>query len=450
MTKVVVAPSELSGTITVPPSKSITQRALALALLHNGKTIIKNAGNSNDEKAAIRIIEQLSTRVDRKEDGSISVNSPGFPSNFKPPTSNLQPSTSNLQPATSNFQLSCGESGLAFRMFAPILAISENEVELTGEGSLLKRPMHFFDSVFPKLNVAIRSNEGFPPLAIRGPIVPENITIDGSSSSQYLTGLLFAFAKSAVKPVTITVKNLVSKPYIDISLDMLQYFGYDVCHKDYAEFYINPSSNLQSGVLQYSVEADWSSAAFLLVAGAILGNLSLNGLNEDSLQADKKITAVLNQCGSDINIHGKIITVNNKQDLKAFIFDATDCPDLFPPLAVLAAYCKGRSVISGVSRLQHKESNRAQNLQAMLSAMRIKVDVAGDDMIIEGGNLKGAVINADNDHRIVMAAVVAALGAEDSSTILDSGAADKSYPLFFEHLKSCGANIRLENQLIES
>ena len=186
-----ISPGYIKGTITAPASKSAMQRACALALLHRGKTVIQNPGNSNDDLAALRVIQALGAEVVH-ENGAIVVLSDG-----------------EVKGAGI---INCGESGLAFRMFAPIAALASSEITLTGEGSLLKRPMHFFDTVFPQLGVEVSSQNGFLPLRIKGPLTAKDITIDGSSSSQYLTGLLFAFGKTARQPVEIKVENLKSKP----------------------------------------------------------------------------------------------------------------------------------------------------------------------------------------------------------------------------------------------
>jgi 3-phosphoshikimate 1-carboxyvinyltransferase len=221
---------------------------------------------------------------------------------------------------------------------------------------------------FRKLGIEIASNKGMLPIKIKGPLQPKDITIDGSLSSQFLTGLLFAFAKAATEPVTITVNNLKSKPYIDLTLQVMKDFGYVGENNNYESFTINPKP-LNPKPLNYTVEGDWSGGAFLLVAGAIAGKIVVKGLDVFSTQADKAILKAIMDCGANISIEEKQIEVAPALELKPFHFNATDCPDLFPPLVALAAYCNGTSVIEGVSRLAHKESNRGLTLQEEFAKM---------------------------------------------------------------------------------
>ena len=202
----------------------------------------------------------------------------------------------------------------------------------------------------------------------------------------------------------------------------------------------------------YTVEGDWSGAAFLLVAGAIAGGITVKGLDVFSTQADKAVLKALIDCGTSISIEEKQITINNSLASagKAFHFNATDCPDLFPPLVALAAYCNGTTVIEGVSRLAHKESNRAITLQQEFLKMGIEIKLQDDLMMIKGGEgVKGAKVHSRHDHRIAMACAVAALGATGETIIEDAEAVNKSYPAFFDDLKLLNASVSLQvNTLI--
>ncbi|MFN8248226.1 MAG: 3-phosphoshikimate 1-carboxyvinyltransferase [Ferruginibacter sp.] len=417
-----ISPGYIKGAITAPASKSAMQRACALALLHRGKTVIQNPGNSNDDLAALRVIQALGAEVVH-ENGAIVVLSDG-----------------EVKGAGI---INCGESGLAFRMFAPIAALASSEITLTGEGSLLKRRMHFFDTVFPQLGVEVSSQNGFLPIRIKGPLTAKDITIDGSSSSQYLTGLLFAFGKTAGQPVEIKVENLKSKPYVDLSILMMKLFGFDCINDGYLKFKVQYSGDSQTDIF-YTTEGDWSGAAFLLVAGAIRGEVKLRGLDMASQQADRAIVQVLQSAGASVNFDNNCLHVKTVPALKGFEFDATDCPDLFPPLAALAAYCTGRSVIKGVTRLASKESNRAETLLDVFSKMGAAISIEGDTMIIEGGKkLVGTTVSSHHDHRIAMAAAIAALGAEGVTLVEDAGAVNKSYPDFYLHLRFLGATVSL-------
>lgn len=418
----IIKPSKISGTITAPASKSAMQRACAAALLKGGRTILHNPGVSDDDKAALEIIQQLGATV-KNENSNIIIESNGVP-----PVSN---------------EINCGESGLSVRMFTSIAALSEKEIIITGRGSLLKRPLTFFNEVLPQLNVQCESNNGLLPLKIKGPLQPKNIRVDGSLSSQFLTGLLFAYSAANASDITITVKNLSSKPYIDLTLKVMNDFGLKVpVNKNYEDFYFdsNPINQSTNQLINYSVEGDWSGGAFLLVAGAIAGNIIVKGLDVFSTQADKKILQALMQSEANISVAENQIEVSESK-LKAFYFNATDCPDLFPPLVALAAYCEGTSVIEGIHRLTHKESNRALTLQEEFGKMGIEISFQDDVMLVKGGKVKSARVSSRHDHRIAMACAVAALNADGEIIIDDAHAVNKSYPQFWEHLKMLNALI---------
>ncbi|MDQ2721404.1 MAG: 3-phosphoshikimate 1-carboxyvinyltransferase [Bacteroidota bacterium] len=415
-----ISPCSIYGKIKVPPSKSSMQRACAAALITPGITIIDNFGKSNDEKAAIEIITKLGATINTVSNKmTITSNDHIFHSPFP----------------GKNIIVNCGESGLSMRMFAPIAALFNYDITFSGEGSILKRPMNFFDEILPKLNVDINSNDGKLPITLRGPIHPKNITVDGSMSSQFLTGLLFAFAKACKAPVSIRVKDLSSKPYIDLTISVLNHFGFQIDNENYETFTLYPREPLPTYSIKYTVEGDWSNAAFLLVAGAIAGTITLTGADLDSSQGDKNIMQALYDCGAEVKIHQKEITVR-KNKLDAFNFDATHSPDLFPPLVALASYCKGTSTVKGVNRLLFKESNRAISLKDEFKKMNVDVELDGDLMTIKGGKeLIGASVSSHNDHRIAMATAVAALSAKGNTTIHGADAVNKSYPDFFKDLK---------------
>ena len=425
---VTIQPSTLKGTITAAASKSSMQRACAAALQKVGETSINNPGISNDDKAAVQMIQDFGATVEYKDDVLV-VNSKGLTT-------------------TEDITVNCGESGLGIRMFTPIFALSQSKIIINGKGSLLTRPMDFFDEILPQLGVQITSNAGKLPLHIQGPLQPKAITVDGSLSSQFLTGLLFAYAASATEPVTISVTDLKSKPYIDLSLKVLEDFGYSIINNNYESFTVNHvDKSAQKESIDYTVEGDWSGAAFLLVAGAIAGDLTVKGLDVHSTQADKAILQALIDCGCKLSIQSEQIDVaspplgvGGSGSLHAFHFDATDCPDLFPPLVALASYCTGKTVIEGVSRLAHKESNRGLTLQDEFAKMGVDIVLQDDIMIVNGGNcLHGATVHSRHDHRIAMACAVAALKATGAVTIEEAEAINKSYPNFYQHLEKLGA-----------
>ena len=452
-----IQPSGLAGTILAPASKSSMQRACAAALLRAGETIIHHPGYSNDDKAALRVIQALGARVETLSDGSLRVNSPGV--------------------VQATEEVNCGESGLGLRMFAPIIALSPAAIRVIGEGSLPKRPMDFFDAIFPQLGIRVVSNGGKLPLEIQGPLQPRDIEIDGSLSSQFLTGLLFSFAAAGASGVTIRVRDLKSKPYIDLTLQVMRHFGWEVENRNYEEFRFSAQrksgarqgqgsvGNRAEGARAYTVEGDWSGGAFLLVAGAIAGPITVRGLDSFSTQADKAILRAVCDAGAmfedreDGFLVGPAASADasgtGERRLSAFRFDATDCPDLFPPLVALAAYCSGVTEIAGVSRLAHKESNRGLTLQEEFGKMGVKIELDGDVMRVYGGSgapaargVAGATVHSRHDHRIAMACAVAALKADGPVIIEEADAINKSYPDFYQHIHQLGGNVAVDGAVL--
>lgn len=410
--------SSVSGKAKAPASKSISQRALAAALLHNGTTILTGIGNSCDELTAIHIIQQLGATVYKENNKTIII-------------------SSGTVTTASNITINCGESGLAARMFLPIAALNENEKTITGNGSLMHRPFDVYEKILPTLGVHFNSNSGKLPIVISGKLQAQNISLDGSLSSQFLTGLLFAYSASERnKKVCITVNQLHSKPYIDMTLQTIASFGLNVPeNNNYTEFVFYPGQKTGAKELQYNISGDWSGAAFLLVAAAICGNITVENLDINTTQADAKILDVLAQVGATITINECTVTVKSA-NLNCFIFDATDCPDLIPSLVVLAANCNGESKIIGTNRLIHKESNRVESLKHLMTVLDIPYDCSENCFFISGKKMyNGGVIDSYNDHRIAMAAAIAALKAKDNVKIKNALSVNKSFPEFWQILK---------------
>jgi 3-phosphoshikimate 1-carboxyvinyltransferase len=413
------------------------QRACAAALIHRGTTTILNPGHSNDDLAALDVIQKLGAVVQLEQSSNEKYN----------PTS-ITVHSDGVKPIGTN--MNCGESGLGIRMFTPIAALSDQTITIEGEGSLLKRPMHFFDTIFPKLGIEIESKDGYLPIQIKGPLKPVNIEVDGSLSSQFLTGLLMAYAASDATNAVIHVKDLKSKPYIDLTLAVLNAFGWNVQHQQYERFEFLAHPPLAAHI-NYTVEGDWSGAAFLLVAGAIAGPITVKGLQLNSMQADKAVMQALKAAGASIKINEDQIFIGPAKDsaemdtqLKAFEFDATDCPDLFPPLVALAALCNGVTTLHGVSRLAHKESDRGLTLQTEFAKLGIRIDLNQDTMLVYGGTgIHGAEVFSQHDHRIAMACGIAALSADAPITITDAEAVNKSYTDFFLDLQQLGVKVDL-------
>ncbi|MFA5818869.1 MAG: 3-phosphoshikimate 1-carboxyvinyltransferase [Bacteroidales bacterium] len=408
-----VEPSGIKGQIKAPASKSMTQRSIAAALLADGQSIIHNPSYCDDSLAAMSIAVGLGARVEPKAD-ELKINGSGV---LKEP------------------KLNCGESGLAIRMFSPIAALYPAEITMVGANSLKKRPMFMIEEALNQLGVKCTSSDGFLPLTIQGPIVGGYCEIDGSVSSQLLTGLLMALPLAA-RDSEIKVNNLKSKPYIDMTIQILKSFGITVHNTGYNLFQI--PGNQKYIPHNYTVEADWSGGAFLLVAGAVNGQITVQGLRTDSMQSDMAIISALGKAGAQMKISENQIEIS-KSDLKAFEFDATESPDLFPPLVALASYSDGVSTIKGVSRLIYKESDRATALKKEFGKMNVRIEIKDDLMSVTGGRPQGARVESHDDHRIAMAVAVASLGATGRIYIRDSQCVAKSYPGFFDDLRHLGA-----------
>ncbi len=410
-----VDPSEVNGTVNAPTSKSMTQRAIAAALLADGESIIQNPSYCDDSLAAMSMAVGLGARVEPQVNELKIVGS-----------ATLKES-----------KLNCGESGLAIRMFSPIAALYQAEITLVGANSLKKRPMFMIEEALNQLGVKCTSTGGFLPLTIQGPLIGGYCEIDGSVSSQLLTGLLMALPLAS-KSSEIRVSNLKSKPYIDMTIQILKYFGINVENKEYSLFHI--PGNQKYIPNHYTVEGDWSGGAFLLVAAAINGNLSIKGLHRDSLQSDVSIIKVLEKAGARMIFSENKIEIS-KTVLKSFDFDATESPDLFPPLVALASYCEGVSSIKGVSRLIFKESDRAKTLQEEFAKLKVRIVISDDTMFVTGSQPHSARVESHDDHRIAMALAVSALGAKGRVYIRDSQCVAKSYPGFFDDLRQLGASV---------
>ena len=401
----------LSGVATPPCSKSYAQRALAAALLAEGETVLRNLDFCDDTLSAIRVIETLGAKVERLDERTVRVRG-------------------GLAPQSSTINV--GESGLATRMFTPIASLCGVPITIQGEGTLLYRPMNMMIEPLRKLGVEVRDGGGRLPVEVCGPMNGGEIDVDGSVSSQFLTGLLMSLPL-AENDTTIAVANAVSKPYLDMTIDMASKFGVNIQHNDYNEFYVEGGQKYEAADI--AIEGEWSAAAMLLVAGAIAGELTLTNVSMLSKQADVAVCDALVRAGASVTSEPNSITVEHR-DLVAFEFDATQCPDLFPALAALAAAAEGESVIYGTHRLEHKESNRAETIAAEYRKLGIEVRLEGDAMYIKGGDIRAAETESHHDHRIAMSLAVSALRCDGEVLIHNAECVAKSFPDFFEVLES--------------
>ncbi|MFC2130933.1 3-phosphoshikimate 1-carboxyvinyltransferase [Bacteroidota bacterium] len=407
--------SIIKGEIVAPPSKSLMIRALTGALMSEGFSVILNPIICNDTSAAIDIIKSLGANVEQSSESIL------------------------IKGALHKeaVDIDCIESALCARLFSAIAPLLAKDIRIIGKGSLLNRNLSDVTNNLISLGIICESSNGRLPFSIKGDYKINEIKVDCSKSSQFLTGLLFALPLCNHDTI-INVDNLISKPYINLTIDILCNFGIKIEHKEFKRFYIE--GNQKYTPVNIIIEGDWSNSAFLLVAGAIAGNVSVKGLNINSMQGDKNILEILDKAGAYISIKEDSIQIMQSK-LTAFEFDLTDTPDLFPPIVSLACYCNGVSKIHGANRLVNKESNRLNALISEFSKLAVKIFLKENTLFIEGGKLKGCDVDSHNDHRIAMALTIAGLTSEEPIIINNAECISKSYPSFYDDMKILGGNI---------
>jgi len=374
------------------------------SLLAKGESVIYFKDENEDVAAVLELIKALGAEVTRQDDRVLV--------------------RGGLQFNQSTYFV--GESGLAARMFLPILAMSEETVLLYASGSLRKRKQTGIIDSLLEMGVDLQyTADGFP-IYVRGPLRPGSYQLDASKSSQFLTGLLFALPLLHSDSL-LQVAKLASRPYIDLTIQTLESFGVFVQQNRYAEFSIPGNQEFTAG--SFKPEGDWSGAAFHIVAALLAGSAILHDLNPASAQGDKSILQYIPQtcyswAGNDLHI-------KKAYRLPAFQADLSDTPDLFPPLTALAVHAQGTSILHGVGRLVNKESNRQESLIHEFSKLGAVIWSENDCLMIQGGSLQGGDVNSQNDHRIAMALAVAALKAEAPVNIQNAEAVGKSYPGFW-------------------
>lgn len=415
-----VAYREIAGRIRAPASKSSMQRAVACALLATeGESLLSSPSSSADCLAALGVARALGAHVEERA-GGLAIRG-----------------VRRLPASPAARSLDCGESGLCIRMFSPIAAVFEGQTQLRAQGSLRSRPVGMISAPLIELGAACETAAGLPPVTLRGPLRGGRARVDGRESSQFLTGLLIALPLAGQDSL-LEVEGLASRGYVDLTLGTMRAFGVEAQRDaEFTSFRIPGGQSYKPAA--FAVEGDWSGAAFLLVAAAIAARgapLGVEGLDPASAQPDRAILDALRAAGAALELEPGRLAVGRGR-LEPFKFDAGDCPDLFPPLVVLAAACGGESRIRGARRLRAKESDRAAALCEEFAALGLVVDVDGDLMVVQGGaRLAGGKIDSRGDHRMAMAAAVASLLCDHPVEISGSDCVSKSWPDFFENLAS--------------
>lgn len=410
--KVQVQQGTYSGFIQIPSSKSDGQRAILAAALSSENTELIGIGQSNDEQQMLKNIQQLGAVVEMKSAGHAVVK--------------------GIQAFPSLATVNAGESGLGVRLITSVCAAHPGLFEIIGEGSLLSRPQRFFEDHYPQMGVTVHSNGGLLPIKFEGPLKGGKMEVDSSMSSQFLSGLLMALPRLK-NDSELIVRDLKSTPYAQMTLDTLRQFGIEIQQENVERFTIRGNQDYQCD--SYQIEADWSSASYWLVAAALGHDIQIAGLNQESLQADKALLDALQMANCTIGFDENGVIRVYGEDRKPFEFDATHCPDLFPALVSLAAFCDGDSVIHGVNRLANKESNRGVVLQKEFGKLGLRIELNGNEMVIHGGvPLKSARVDSNNDHRIAMCLAVAGMNISGGLEITGAESVAKSYPGFWDDL----------------
>ena len=398
--KVKILPSKTSGEVSAPPSKSFAHRYLIGSVLSCGKCVIKNIADSDDISATLSCIEQLGGSVTK--DGNIVT---VIPTNEK---------------QIENAVFDCKESGSTLRFFIPVvLATGAKNCTFLGSERLLARGIKEYEKLFENSDVKIKSDE--KSIEVNGKLTAGNYEISGEVSSQYTTGMLFALSVLDGKSTLKITGNAESRAYVDMTIKVLKDFGADITETEKNFFEINGKGRLSPG--EFTVEGDWSNAAFLIALSRLVGTISVSGLNENSVQGDRFCTAAFDALDGE----------NAEIDLK-------DCPDLAPILFSYAAYKNGGKFIN-TRRLRVKESDRANVMAEELKKFGANVKVYENSVEIERTQLKPPIVPlcGHNDHRIVMALSV--LAAVFGAEIDGAEAVNKSYPDFFRVIKKAGVNV---------
>lgn len=411
MNKIVLKPSPVNGCVKVPSSKSVAHRALIAAAFSEKPVKVKNIDFSNDIHATIDALKQIGVNF-IVEKNSVLVDGSKIKLNC-------------------DINIDANESGSTLRFLIPVASMLEKSVSFEGRGRLPERPLNDYFEIFDEYGIDYSYPQGkYLPLTVSGDIKFDEVSVKGNTSSQFITGLILCGLVNPVK-VNITTE-LQSKPYVDITVDVLRKFGCEIVEINNT-YQIKKNKTL---IDEYKVERDWSQAAFFMCAAAINGCVTLKDMNLDSSQGDMEIISLLKKFGASVTINGNDVTVV-KSDMQGIDIDVEDIPDLVPTLAVLACYANGKTKIYNAARLRIKESDRLQAMYEELTKLGADIEIGEDYIVINGGKpLCGGDVDSHNDHRIAMAMAVASVGCNGDINLSGYNAVSKSYPNFFDDWSS--------------
>jgi|LGVF01.1.fsa_nt_gb 3-phosphoshikimate 1-carboxyvinyltransferase len=424
--KIIIKPSKLNGEVNIPPSKSLSHRAIIAASLSNGISEIENIILSDDIKATIEAMKSFGVEIDKEKIGN----------RYKLIVKGKEKFELN------NNVIDCNESGSTLRFLIPFFSLVNDEVVFTGRNKLIERPLNPYYEIFDKHQVTYKNELGKLPLKLFGKLKASIYQMDGDISSQFITGLMFVLPLLSGNSEIIINNNLESKSYIDLTIDVLKSFNIEIenVKNEYKKFKIN--GNQKYIARNYKVEADYSQAAFWIVSSLIGNDVIINGLNENSIQGDKEILNIIKKMGAKYIFNDDKLIISNKKNLNNIDIDVNNCPDLVPILAVLASFSKGKCKIFNAKRLRIKESDRLKAISSQINLLGGKIIEFEDGLEIypiikgNGGNIKSF-----NDHRIAMALTIMSTKIKGNIYLSNAEAINKSYPEFYNDFKKLGGKV---------
>lgn len=417
--------SKLNGIVKVPPSKSMGHRAIICAALGSDTSKIYNIDYSDDMIATIEGMSSLGAIIKKEKDyleiiGAFSEKAKG---------------NEDLK------VINCKESGSTLRFLVPISLLFKGKSKFVGEGNLGKRPLKTFYEIFDNQGIEYSYKEGILDLEVNGDLKSGTFKVEGNVSSQFITGLLFTLPLLDGDSKIVITTKMESKGYIDLTLSCLKDFGIDIINNNYQEFVIKGNQKYTSR--EYTVEGDYSQAAFFLSANALGSNVKIEDLKLDSLQGDKEVIDILEQMGCSFTKEHSRLTCNVSKELISTTIDGSQCPDIIPVLSVVAALAKGTTTIINSSRLRIKECDRLKAMSTELTKLGANIKETDDGLIIDGVNeLEGGVeVWSWKDHRIAMSLAIASTRCKSPIIIKDYECIAKSYPRFFDDFSMLGGAI---------
>ncbi|MBQ6782541.1 MAG: 3-phosphoshikimate 1-carboxyvinyltransferase [Acholeplasmatales bacterium] len=418
---VIITPNMLSGSVVIPPSKSLSHRAIIAASLAKGKSKISNVMYSNDIKATINAMRACGAKIEEYKDYLIIEGSDVI---------------------RKESIIDANESGSTIRFMIPIALVSNEEITFVGKNHLVKRPLDTFLEIFDKQGIKYERGEDYLPLKVNGGLKSGEFTVRGDISSQFITGLLYALPLLDGDSVIHISTEMESKGYIDLTIDILKMFGIEIENRNYQEYYIK--GNQKYKPCDYTIEGDYSQSAFFLVANALGADIKLLAMKEKSHQGDKKIINDMNDFGFSIKFINNELVIDKKNPHSAII-DFSQSPDLGPALTVLASLVPGKSEFINAGRLRIKECDRITCMKEEINKLGGNVEELPDGMIINGVNkLQGGVVDSHNDHRVAMSLAMATLKMDGELKILNASSVSKSFPNFWEVFENLGGKVRYE------